>query len=57
MKEICLSAKGLRQAALLDDQSKFTFVVAEEGAEFECARFQACFVSKKVCDILASDPS
>ena len=57
MKEICLSAKGLKQAALLDEQSKFTFVVGKEEREFQCARFQACFVSKKVCNILSSDPT
>ena len=57
MKEICLSAKGLKQAAFVDDQSKFTFVVGKEEREFQCARFQACFVSKKVCNILSNDPT
>ena len=57
MKEICLSTKGLKQAAFVDDQSKFTFVVGKEEREFHCARFQACFVSKKVCNILSNDPT
>ena len=57
MEEVCLSAKGLKQAALLDDHSKFTFVVGRGREEFLCARFQACFVSKKVCGILALDPT
>ena len=57
MKEIFLSTKGLKQAAFVDDQSKFTFVVGKEEREFQCARFQACFVSKKVCNILSNDPT
>ena len=57
MKEICLSAKGLKQAAFVDDQSTFTFVVGKEEREFQCARFQACFVSQKVCNILSNDPT
>ena len=57
MKEICLSAKGLKQAAFVDDQSKFTFVVGKEERKFRCARFQACFVSKKVCNMLSNDPT
>ena len=57
MKEICLSAKGLKQAALLDEHERFTFVVGRGKEEFRCARFQACFVSKKVCSLLSMDPS
>jgi hypothetical protein len=37
MKEICLSAKGLKLAAFVDDQSKFTFVVGKEEREFQRA--------------------
>ena len=56
-KRISLSAKGLRQAAVLCDQSEFTFVVGNDKKEFSCTKLQACFVSRKVRNALSLDPT
>ena len=57
MSEIALSTKGMKQAGLLDDRDKFTFIIGKDKKEFRCSRFQACFISKRVCTCLSSDPT
>jgi len=49
-----LSSRYLGRAADLAAKD-FTFVVGKR--EYGCSRFQACFISSKVCGVLASDAS
>lgn len=49
-----LSTAGIMQAAPLQTHD-FTFIVG--GTEYPCCRFQACFLSKRVCQILLGTAS
>jgi len=51
-KSVRLSSRYLARAADLV-VNDFVFVVGER--EYACSRFQACFISAKVCGVLASD--
>jgi hypothetical protein len=54
-KDIHLSARGISRAASLENNNLFAFVVG--GREYYCKRFQASFVSARICEMLASDPT
>ena len=56
MREVRLSAKRLGEAVGASDQEKrFTFIVGKDERQYECSLVQACFISAKVCRLVASD--
>ena len=54
MQSVCfeLSGRGVGDASVLDEKN-FVFVVG--GVEYQCCRFQACFISGLVRRLIASD--
>jgi hypothetical protein len=54
-KDTHLLAMPLSRAASLENSNLFAFVVG--GREYYCKRFQASFMSTRVCEMLASDPT
>ena len=55
-KSVRLSAMSLGEAVSLSDlKNQFIFVVGREGREHPCSLVQACFISGKVRQLVASD--
>ena len=48
----CLSAAGMMNAVPFEERD-FTFIV--DGAKYKCCRFQACFLSRRVCQLVFAD--
>lgn len=57
MSDFRLSVTGMKRAGSVYDPNKFTFIVGKEEKEYTCSRFQACFISNKICSLLSADPT
>jgi hypothetical protein len=49
-----LSAKGLERAVSIDENN---FAIVSASSELHCTKFQAAFVSPRICELLRSDPT